>query len=587
MTELFSVHSIIALGALLLLWAIFAWAEYRRYGRGKRLLLRTVLLFAALAALFGAYVKPAYRVSSTSVTIVLNGHAPQKLDSLLAAYPAAKVLSLQPHEKYPLLEGLSYLKNYATPGSQVLVVGSALTPQALEYLKDFAFIYIPEQKVEGLLALNYDRLFSINDSLVAQGRWSAGKANEKLLLATARLGLDSAVASKAGPHRFSLAAPLFFAGSQVYHLYHLNRQGDTLASYRIPVQVPAQSPYQMGLLTAYPAAESKYLKEYLSVKGYALHYMAQLAPGKNIQEWINLPQKELQFNQKAMAQWDVFLLSTGYYNTMGSSQHEILQKSISREGIGLLLIPETEQNSISWQGSRITFQPAEVQDTFLISGVRVPVTYRPIQRVPENWQVQLRGSKGVAAVSRRHGLGQVMVSGVSDSYTLLLKGQEAAYRHLWNSLLNEVLPLLAKQVSWEDIPIAAMEHMPVQLGLYSQDSLPEIQLLGPNLQVLEVPYWQDQDKPHYWQLQFWPRQSGWHTAVAAGDTARFWVSDNLPSLLEASMQDKLRQAAAGRSNNANLDSNRVYQQQAVPDWLFYMLFLTSMGGLWLEKKING
>ncbi|MBW3544857.1 MAG: hypothetical protein KY428_04520 [Bacteroidetes bacterium] len=576
---------IVTLGALVL-WMLLAWAEWRRYGSGPRWGLRILLLFLAIGGLLGAYLRPGYQARAAHTTILLNGAAADLLDSLQRTYPAAQVLSLyQPYKDYPPLEGMSYLPRYAAPGSRVLLLGEGLAQQELLFLQNYALQYVPGKKNSGLHSLNYESHIGPGDSLVVQGVWSAATADEKLVLTTAGLGKDSVFAAAAGPADFLLRSPVFFGGDQVYTLYHIGVSGDTLEVYRLPLQVGASQSFQLALLTAYPAAESKYLKEHLSNYGYRLQYTAQLAPGKSIDEWVNLPRKRLQYTPTALAQWDVLLLSMAYYNQLSATQLQNLGIAMQKQGLGMLIVPDSEQQNMRWQGSQLNFGAVAVQDTVVISGVGIPLAYRPILRVPAGWEVMLRGSKGIAAVRSRYGLGQLAVSGITNSYTLRLKGNEKDYQRLWSHLLELSLPLNIRPAQWKEMPVHLTEHMPAHLGLYSQDSLPSMLILGPDQQPITVPFWQHYNKPNYWQTTFWPLQQGWHTAIAAGDTAQFWVAHQTPSLYQAQLQNRLEQAVAkGGSWEGAL--SEVYMRKPVPEWWFFVLFLTGMCGLWLEKKVN-
>ena len=567
----------------LLLWAAFAYAELQRYGRSKRAALRIGLLFLAVSALVLVWLKPGYQAKGASTTILLQAEAGPVLDSLLEEYPAATVLSRQPHPEYPQLEGISYLGQYAASGSRLVVVGEPLERTEFAYLQDYHLDYLPGTYAKGVQALTYTSMLSTADSLVAEGRWNAPAAGSTLHLSLGSQALDSIVAEEEGSQLFVLKAPIFYAGSQVYQFYSTNAAGDTLETYRLPLQVKEPEEYQLALLTAFPEAESKYLKDFLASQGYRIQYEAQLAPGKTIREWINLPQNTFQYTSKSMAAWDALVISTSQYATLGRNRQEALSSAQEQAGLGILLYPDGEQNSLSWQGSRISFGYEAVRDTLQIAGERVALEYRPIQQLPQGWQVVLQGPKGIAAISRRQGLGKTVITSGVASYTLLLKGAGEAYRRYWNTLLEEALPLAEQTAHWEP-PLAAAIHRPLELQLHTQDSLPQARLLGPDQEPNPLSLWQDPMRPNEWKAKFWPRKKGWHTAQLAGDTLHFWVSDTVSGLGLAQAREQFQQFVAGQARVSLLDR---YEHKPLPLWLYYALFLTSMCALWLEKKLNG
>lgn len=578
----------LAVGGAFLLWLVLLLAEIRRHGRGGRTLLRVLLLFIAIGSLLLAYLKPGYKARGAATTILLNGEAEETMDSLLQVYPAATVLRLpsgiKAPELYPIMEGISYLPRYANKGSQVFLLGEAVTAQELVYLQEYALRYLPGKTAAGLLSLGYSKQVRLGDTLVVQGQWKPRATQNKLLLSQGSIGHDSAQTTDASIQDYHLKSPLYFEGEQLYHLYVLNQRGDTLENYRLPLEVQEPLVYQLALLTAYPEAESKYLKEYLSQQAYRLQYVAQVAPGKAIQEWINLPRNPLHFNRPALAAWDVLIMSSSYYNTLGKRNQEALQLAQQQEGVGVLLYPDAEGAGINWHGKQVSFAQQAVKDTFLVSGTALPLEYLPLVKVPQGWKVLLQGPKGIAAISRREGLGQVVVSGGVTSYSLLLKGNQQAYHNVWNTLLQEVLPLSEKKVQWE-LPLVGAEHMPMHLSLYSQDSLPGLQLFGPDQQPIQLYHWQHQLLSGKWEALFWPRQKGWYTALAVGDTSRFWVSQEISSVHQAEMRDLMKEKKSVQEQT-KLSTDQ-YKTETVPGWWHYALFLTSMGALWLEKKMKG
>lgn len=405
-----------------------------------------------------------------------------------------------------------------------------------------------------------------------------------MLLTQGPQTLDSTQSSSGGVAAYVLKAPVLFEGEQVFNLYLLAGEGDTLQRYRLPLQVQEAKVYQLGLFTAFPEAESKYLKDFLTGQGYKVQYGAQLAPGKEIREWANLPQQPFQYTQKALAAWDALIFSSSYAVGLGRTQQQELQQIQQQAGVGLLLYPDGEQNAFQWQDSRIAFAPESVTDTLFHRGARIPLEYRPILQLPTGWEVVLRGQKGIAAIGRRNGLAKVVVTGGVNTYALQLKGAPAAYTHYWNTLLAEVLPLEEKKAQWEQ-PLGPALHWPVQLQVQSQDSLLHARVLGPDQAPLPLDFWQEVALPGGWQTRFWPRQEGWYTAQAPGDTLQFWVSASMPSIKEARLTDALRQLERGAPAEGVAVGNQDVRKP-LPLWWFYVIFLTSMGALWLEKKLN-
>ena len=158
----------------------------------------------------------------------------------------------------------------------------------------------------------------------------------------------------------------------------------------------------------------------------------------------------------------------------------------------------------------------------------------------------------------------------------MLKGQGEAYQYLWASLIK---PLI---LSEGDISISAkfpvIRDESVELNLKYADSVTAWQVNGTNLSPM-----QDIHIPTHWSATYWPDSIGWHQSVVNKDSTWLYVSDH----------DTYNSMRAFNTRQANLifDLKSIDQQQ-ISYWQevnliwFYLLFLLSVGYLWLEPKLS-
>jgi hypothetical protein len=570
--------------AALLLWAILLWAEWQRLGQ-KRALLRAPLLLAALAALYLAWWRPHYRVAGEGTSLLLNGEAPRQLDSLLKVYPAARVWSLQPHPDYPLLPGLSYLPHYLPAGSTLFLLGDGLRPEELAYTRDYSLTYIPGPVRGGLQQLHYRQRAGLGDSLQLWGHWQPQGPGEKLQLSLGALALDSvAAATPPAGQSFRLGTPLFVAGQQRYHLYRLEQGGDTLDQYPLPLQVAPPRPLQLALLTAYPDPESKYLKEYLAQQGYKLQYSARLAPGKLVQEWLNMPRTPLRISAEGLKDYDILIMSTGYWAGLPPGQQQEIARQVEQRGLGLLMYPDAERNSLRWQENSLHFSTETLTDTLLLGGIRLPLEYRRLEKGLEGWEeLSAAAIRGPAMASRRWGMGMLAVGGGQQTYRLLLQGQTAAYRAYWHYLLEAAMPA-PKNSTFLTQAGEASEREPLHLRLHSNDSLPTFKLFDARQQPHSPLLWQSPRWLGQWEILVPALTGGWYGAASADDTLSVRVGQQPSSLQRAFWQAATRQQAV---REAAPVAKTIYSRKVIPLGWFYVVFLISMGGLWLERKLMG
>ncbi|EMR01374.1 hypothetical protein [Cesiribacter andamanensis] len=566
--------------ASLLLWLLLARAEWKRVTRG-RALLRSLLLLGAIVALFLVWLRPTHSRAGGDTTILLNGSAPALLDSLLQAYPAARVWSLQPHPDHPRLEGISYLPQHVPAGSSLFLVGEGLSPADLQYLKPYSFTYLPAALPEGVLRLRYRERLTPHDSLLVEGRWRPASGEDRLLLSQGAVVLDSVRAGKTDI--FALQAPIRLAGRQLMQLHWLGQRGDTLASYHLPLQVAAAGRLQLALLTAYPEPESRQLKDYLRQQGYAIYYAAQLAPGKQVEEWINLPRQPLRLNQAGLAGYDVLILSYGYWSGLGRSQQQEIYQAVARQGLGLILYPDADSRSLRWQAHRLQLAQEPGTDSLLGAGQRLPITHYRFEGGTHSWEKLLQGIRsGPIALLRREGRGMLAVSSSPYSHRLQLQGRSEGYQAYWHGLLSAVLPPAPQAPHlWQKAE--GSERQALQLRLYSSDSLPTFELLAAGQQPLPSLRWQVPGRKGLWEIRAWPSEAGWYQAQSTGDTLMVAVAEAPGSVQRWAWQQASRQAASAQQQAAPTR----FRQEPIPAGWFYVLFLISMGGLWLERKLRG
>lgn len=576
------------------LWLSFSIAEWR-LRKEKRALLRSVMLFVAVGALLAAWLRPSFPVTGATVTILLNGHKTATLDSLLQVYPAAHVLNLQPHlqshlqphNTYPQLPGISYLPHQIDASGNVFVLGEGLPAEALTYLEEFEVEYLPGEPLRGVLDVSLSTSLSLTDSLLVQGSWLPAQEQDKLLFTFGSLVLDSVTdRTTEGPVKFSFTTVPFVEGPQLYHLYWINAAGDTLGAYQLPVEVEAPAPLTIALLAAYPEPESKYLKELLSQQGHRVYYAAQLGPGKQVQEWLNMPRQPFHLAQAAAKDFDLLIISAGYWADLPRDQQQQLLDTVRSKGIGLLLYPDAAATALRLQHQTISYSPQTVQDSIQVAQEGIRLDYHPLLHLPKQWQALYGGSRGIAAASHRLGLGKVAVGGGSDTYRLLLQGREDDYARYWHSLLQEVVPIAQKN-NFLALPVASSERYPVQLRLHSTDSLPNFHLIEAleDRQAVPLAAWQNPVVPHQWELLFWPETAGLHAVVAGKDTSYLPVYKQLSTQMKAQMRQNVSAYVEQQQSVTSLKDK--YTDQPVLLWWFYVVFLGAMAVLWLERKLNG
>ena len=105
---------------------------------------------------------------------------------------------------------------------------------------------------------------------------------------------------------------------------------------------------------------------------------------------------------------------------------------------------------------------------------------------------------------------------------------------------------------------------------------------------------QDRIEPTRWQGTFWPRDTGWHrvttAAAVASSESSMWFYVHPPASWQAFQAAEntlatMQFAEASTSATEAVDRTGPLSRVPVALWWFFLPFLISSAGLWLESKL--
>lgn len=578
-----------------------------RKGRGPQSWLRVVLLLLAHIALLLAGLRPAYLQSlpPAKAILVQADARTAALDSLRAQHPEAAVYSLR-HEQAAAeaanLPHASYLPQYLSPGSTVFLLGGGLDEEELRYLQPYELHFIPSEIPDGIRGLSYNSDLQLGDTLKVRSSASFGHDSLWLRLSLGGRGVDSLLIRGEDTQSFLLQARPPLAGMLEYRLDLLNTHFDTLENYPMLVRVRPNRAVKLALLTAYPGFEAKYLKNWLAAEGHAVYYQTEMAPGRYTREWLNMPEiKPHALNQELLQTVDIIIMDEAYWNQLSAGRIRELAAAVQNQGLGCLVLAESglwRPSASGWTSlpdlqvsARRQVAPlsrdANEAGTLLSYYIAKPGKWLPLLSNAEEAPLLL---------FRPQGLGRVGVSLLESTYPLLLSEQDAAYSRLWTTILNAfVKPAVIPGAIEAGFPAFADRKNHLQFW-QTGDEMQEVVLTEPNQREQVLPLVQDWQVPSLWHAYFWPRESGEHRLnIQGGDSLSFIVyqAEALPAIkgfkqareTYAVVGDNFKQGAAGMEVARAEVLHEHYK--AVSLLWFYLLFLLSMAGLWIERKLRG
>lgn len=586
--------------ACILLAVLIAWLEFRK--KRPNAWLRVLLSWLAIVALLLAAWQPAYReVLETRQAILLTDNfTRQSLDSLMESNPQLQVFSLVPQaEEGQMLPHPSYLQEELASGSSLFVLGDGPPPSTLSFLEGYSLVHIPGSSKTGLRSLSFSSHLRQNDTLQLHGSWQHLEDSVRIKLSLAGELLDSATVYP-DSQSFSLSHIPRLSGQLQYLLWAERKESDTLEQLMLPVRVAEPSPLQLAFFTGYPSFESKYLKNWLAKEGHAVFYQAEMAPDRYVREWLNLPDKSLTgLNKKLLRAVDLLVVDQAYFTGLSLSNQQKVEAAVA-EGLGLLVLGNG--SSLNWQQHGWKRLPAlsmtgRIQEERVLAGTGSVdgAALLHYQAEGQGWYGRKSQEEGKALLHLPFGLGKVGVNLVVDSYPLVLKSKNEAYAQHWSTQLN-TLARSSVPVDRLNAEFPAFVGQPQQLVVWQTGKEePQLVLAEPNGQKQVLPLIQDSRVPERWFATHWPKEKGVYRLSWPGvDSLRFQVFDTaaLPAWRQHEKKRLLQAIVSNSKESGKFESAAIqeqpirYREQAVSQYWFYLLFLISLSGLWVERKLN-
>ncbi len=582
----------------LLLAGLILWLELRR--RNRNTIFRILLSLLAVAALFFAIWQPAFRQAQEGgEAILLTANASrQSLDSLLKSAPSLKVYSLQQGTEGEYLPHPMHLRTLLAAGSRLSVLGDGPSPGSLKFLAPYQLRHLPGEKEEGLETLSYPPYLQKGERLLLNGRWqTTGKDTLHIKLLLAGKPLDSAMLYPES-ESFLLQHRPKVSGAIQYQLLVEKGEKDTLEYITLPLEVGERQPLLIGLFTAFPTFESKYLKNWLAEQGHAVFYQAEMAPQRYVREWLSLPDKKLQgLNKKLLNQVDLLLVDQSYFTGLSAPDQHLIEEAV-KKGMGLLVLA----NGAPW---RLPGETWELLPSLKLSGRTLgpepagnkqegkePLRY--FEAAGGNWLTDAGHGEGFLYVP--YGLGTFGISLWQETYPLLLKSKKEAYARQWAFLLNKTTRA-TRPGSLIAAGFPAVKGQRQEVVVWQPEKKePELVLTEPNGQKQVLPLVQDSRVPERWLAYHWPEAEGTYQLHWPGtDSIRFQVlaSAALPAWRQHKKRERLQQFIQEQESRNKLKGGPVaatesfgFYEKVVPLYWYYLLFLVCVTALWVERKIN-
>ena len=486
------------------------------------------------------------------------------------------------------------------------IVGEGLPGYALEALRGVQVRAYPTTLPSGVAFVDGPRTLAVGQAMRVQGQVEVDEAYT-LFLDGPGGPVDSLDVATPGATSFSLEAMPREAGRLLYRLVLVAASGDTLAteSFGVPVEEP--TPLRVLILQGAPRFETRHLKSWLAAEGSRLAIRSTISRDRYRTEFLNLPERDLsRLTLAILRAFDVVILDGRVLAALSSTEQRVLQRAVTEEGLGVLLGPDLLVQSGASPGR--FFQPFEGRPLDDTAPRRVRLVWEdaaltssiPAEpyTIASSWGVALlmqdEEGLGVAAMQTR-GRGRLGLSLVTETYRWMLEGNAGMHAAYWSRLLSALARPSSEADQWAvgtSGPVFRDE--PMALTLQTLDARPR-GLVSPTGAAEDTVYLaQDFVESTRWHGTFWPRAVGWHRVVTAGagpsGERAFWFYVHEPTSWQAWQAARNARATMQFAEKSTFVSDKMERKGPltsvpVPLLWFFLPFVVSCAGLWLESKL--
>lgn len=558
-----------------LLWGLFLWKEYAQSAY-KRFVLKAVVALISVGSLALIALKPALPQERAKGTAVL----------LTEHYDAGQLDSLQTSQKG--LSVISYLENEPLTKlrdsiSKLVVLGDGVAPYDFWQLDQVSTAYLAGKKTFGLQQLTYDQEAMVGDSLSVKGAYGSATIGHTIVLEDPGGNkLDSVEISNDTHFKFTVKAMHKVSGDFLYTLKERDSLYNEVFSEPLPVVVQPQNRLNILIVNTAPSFETKYLKNFLTEKGHKVLVRSQLTKDKYKFESFNRERSVIYgFTQKNLEDFDLVVMDASSYLALSRSSRNALDTRIEQEGLGVFIQPDevlVNSNRFDFRLKRNTKSTIQLAPWSKINLDILPASFEQNQLL----EPVVKSANFSLSAYEQKGLGRIGTALWTNTYQLILDGNDEVYTHIWSKTIEAVSQRKQPTTLWKKERTISYQDEPFEFSL--RTSMPEPVVLDESQSRIALK--QHSNLPDRWEGVVYPKREGWNRLQLEQDSTSvfsFYVHD------DNAWQDVSRfdRVAANKRRFSNLNSveNKELVLQPISRLWFLGCFLLAMTFLWVEPRL--
>lgn len=562
----------------ILVWSVFIWKEWP-YSKTRRFYIHIAIAFIAVTSAFFIALQPATFATDRSTTVVLltPHYNRAQLDSLKKEY---KGLTIKKYvDTRPIFDTIPIPET-------LFILGEGVRPFDLWQLEDLPAIYLGGDQHEGITRIKYATPNKVGNFLKILGNYQNSKQGHQLTLTSpAGEEVDSLQLSE-GDLTFQLQTVLPAKGNFIYTLSAKDSLGSIITEDPIPISVVERAPLHIAIINEFPTFETKYLKNYLAEKGHEVLIRSQLTTARFKYEYFNMEYPlDFRFTEEKLARFDLLIIDANSLRSLSRNRRQVLEKVINDTGLGLYIQSDTNLYTSTISIANIGFLKNKQTSVILNEFPKTTIGTYPYN-IKNTFGITplFDNQKGIVAAYQQKGAGRVGVSVFQNTYELLLNGKMDAYQSLWATLITGVSKKEYSNVTWNTSHPWAYLNEPFNFELRTQ--LPEPMVRTENFH--RIPLQQHITLRDIWMGKTYPNTMGWNTNQVIKDSTnslKYYVMDSTHwNSLKSAKTRSENQRFFKNQNSTDIELKNVIQP--INRLWFFIVFILSMGYLWLRPKLS-
>ena len=411
----------------------------------------------------------------------------------------------------------------------------------------------------------------------------------------------------------------------------LLKDNELISQENIAIEVTNQSSLKMLILQSSPSFETKQIKNWAGDNQAVVVVNTNITPKINLSRLTNVQEKNkkkyrtMNISESVLSDFDVLIIDSRRFSQLGTAHKKAIMNSID-DGLGVVLLVgrDSFENTLPFSVSdkgllTISKMGKENQSILYIEPLhdinrtnRLLISDLPITHVANSFQFESRdgekdlnnnsliplisnSKKEILVGQLKLGLGKVSYNLLKDTYRWISNGEQVAHSQLWQYLIKNTarnsknsFQLINKS---KRLIVGNKERLCVSTEITESElQASKIRSLSEN-KKFQILFNKTQTLENRYCASFWAETSGWHE-LTIGERNDYqslnfyiyqkenWLADEQSSRINST--NKFRE----QNNNkiTTITSNPTIQFRKFELWIYWMLIVSSLSFIWIERK---